>query len=101
MIHSVIWGPSRVTNINGSRWFVSYIDDHTRATWIFLVKEKSKIASIFKTFHSIVQIKFNQKIQILKTDNGKEYFNSIRGPFVHISSCVDTPQQKGVAKKKK
>lgn len=26
---------------NGARWFVSFIDDHTRITWIFLMKHKS------------------------------------------------------------
>ena len=106
MIHSDIWGPSRVTNINGSRWFVSFIEDHTRTTWTVLMKEKSETASIFQKFQSMILNQFNQKIQILKTDNGKEYFNSILGPYlldhgiVHISSCVDTPQQNGVAERK-
>ena len=32
MIHSDIWGPSRVKNINGAQWFVTFIDDQTRTT---------------------------------------------------------------------
>ena len=32
IIQSDIWGPSRVDNISGSRWFVSFIDDRTRVT---------------------------------------------------------------------
>ena len=43
MVHSDVWGPSRVKNITGSRWFVTFIDDHTRITWLFLIKEKSKV----------------------------------------------------------
>ena len=39
MIHSDVWGPSRVKNITGTRWFVSFVDDHTRLTWLFLMKK--------------------------------------------------------------
>ena len=38
IIQSDVWGPSRVANITGSRWFVSFIDDHTRITWLFLMR---------------------------------------------------------------
>ncbi|KAL6310757.1 hypothetical protein AAG906_006064 [Vitis piasezkii] len=46
------------------------------------------------------------KTQILKSDNARDYFNSILGEFlaqegiVHLSSCVDTPQQNGIAERK-
>ncbi|KAH0686950.1 hypothetical protein KY284_017503 [Solanum tuberosum] len=41
LIHSDIWGPSPIPNISGARWFVSFIDDCTRVTWIYLLKQKS------------------------------------------------------------
>ena len=47
LIHSDIWGPSRVTTITGTKWFVSFVDDHTRLTWIFLIKEKSTVGPLF------------------------------------------------------
>ncbi|RVW12523.1 Retrovirus-related Pol polyprotein from transposon TNT 1-94 [Vitis vinifera] len=43
---------------------------------------------------------------ILKSDNAKEYFTSSLSTYlqnhgiIHISSCVDTPQQNGVAERK-
>lgn len=58
MIYSDIWGPSRVKNINGARWFVIFIDDHTRTTWTFLMKEKSETATIFQSFHSMILLNF-------------------------------------------
>ena len=39
MIHSDVWVPSRISNISGSRWFVTFIDDHTMVTWLILMKE--------------------------------------------------------------
>ena len=53
MIHSDIWGPSRVPNLTKTKWFVSFIDDHTRICWVYLLKEKSETAQVFKEFHSV------------------------------------------------
>ncbi|RVX00253.1 hypothetical protein CK203_026625 [Vitis vinifera] len=71
-------------------------------TWVFLMKEKSEANQIFKTFNTMIQTQFQAKIQILKTDNAKEYFNSILNDYllshgiVHQSSCVNTPQQNAI-----
>ncbi|XP_059590835.1 retrovirus-related Pol polyprotein from transposon RE1 isoform X1 [Vitis vinifera] len=106
LIHSDVWGPSRIKNISGTRWFVTFVDDHTRVTWVFLMKEKSEVGHIFQTFNLMVQNQFNSKIQVLKSDNAKEYFTSSLSTYlqnhgiIHISSCVDTPQQNGVAERK-
>ncbi|RVW62261.1 Retrovirus-related Pol polyprotein from transposon RE1 [Vitis vinifera] len=106
LVHSDVWGPSRIKNISGTRWFVTFVDDHTRVTWVFLMKEKSEVGHIFQTFNLMVQNQFNSKIQVLKSDNAKEYFTSSLSTYlqnhgiIHISSCVDTPQQNGVAERK-
>ena len=106
LVHSDVWGPSRIKNISGTRWFVTFVDDHTRVTWVFLMKEKSEVGHIFQTFNRMVQNQFNSKIQVLKSDNAKEYFTSSLSTYlqnhgiIHISSCVDTPQQNGVAERK-
>ncbi|RVX00496.1 Retrovirus-related Pol polyprotein from transposon TNT 1-94 [Vitis vinifera] len=54
----------------------------------------------------MVQTQFQAKIQVLQTDNAREYYHNILGSYllengiVHQSSCIDTPQQNGVAKRK-
>ena len=30
LIHSDVWGPSRITTRTGKKWFITFIDDHTR-----------------------------------------------------------------------
>ncbi|CAN1152027.1 Retrovirus-related Pol polyprotein from transposon TNT 1-94, partial [Linum perenne] len=106
IVHSDIWGPMRVKNVNGAKWFVTFIDDHSRQTWTYLMKEKSETRMIFQQFYTMVHTQFNTKIQVLKTDNAKDYFNSILSNFlsqngiVHVSSCVETPQQNGIAERK-
>ena len=66
LIHSDVWGPSRISNISGSRWFVTFIDDHTRITWLFFMKEKSEVGKNFQMFHKMIQINFKQKFKSSK-----------------------------------
>jgi uncharacterized protein (DUF2164 family) len=40
------------------------------------MNEKSEVSQIFQNFHSMIQTQFHTNIQILKTNNAKEYFNS-------------------------
>ena len=106
MIHSDIWGPSTIPNISGARWFVSLIDDCTRVTWLFLLKQKSDVSNIIPSFHSMIQNQFGVKIKTFRSDNAKDYFNKVLSPYfqkegiIHTSSCVDTPQQNGIAERK-
>ena len=71
-----------------------------------MLTDKTKVRSVFMNFHSMIQTQFHTKIQILRTDNGTEYFNHSlstnlqENGIIHQSSCVDTPQQNGVAERK-
>ena len=42
IIHSDIWGPPKTKTQTNARWFVTFIDDHTRTTWVYLMKENLK-----------------------------------------------------------
>lgn len=75
LIHSNIWGLSRVSNINGSRWFILFVDDHIRITWVFLMKHKSDAGGIIRNFITFIQTQFNIVIKTIRTDNGLEYLD--------------------------
>ncbi|KAL4385254.1 hypothetical protein GQ457_15G005290 [Hibiscus cannabinus] len=106
LVHSDIWGPSRVQNADHSKWFIMFIDDHTRLTWTYLMRVKSDALIIFETFYNMVFTQFNSRIQQFHSDNGREYFVHSLGSFfrkhgiVQLSSCVDTPQQNSIAERK-
>ena len=106
IIHSDIWGPAKTKTQANARWFVTFIDDHTRTTWVYLMKEKSEVNQIFQSFYSYVKNQFHTSIQILRSDNAKEYLSSSMKEFLtkqgihHQTSCVYTPQQNGVAERK-
>ena len=90
-------GPSRVTSISFKRWFIYFIDDHSRVSWVYLLRDKSEVPQIFENFYAMIHTQYDTNIQIIRTDNGTKYFNSILGNFLlkkgilHQSSCVQTP----------
>lgn len=43
LIHSDIWGPSPVYSKDNFRYYVHFIDNHTRFTWIFTLRAKSEV----------------------------------------------------------
>ena len=67
LIHSDVWGPAPIS-VGSYAYYVSFIDDYSRYTWIYLLKHKSEVFSIFKNFQNFVERKFNRKIVHMQTD---------------------------------
>nr|CAN68286.1 hypothetical protein VITISV_017015 [Vitis vinifera] len=42
LIHSDLWGPSRTPNKTHKKWFITFIDDHTRLCWVYLLTDKTE-----------------------------------------------------------
>ena len=87
------------------RYYVSFIDDYSRRTFVYFLKNKSEVFSWFKEFKSLVENQTRRKIKCLRIDNGGEFCNANFEKF-----CVDhgikthktmpyTPQQNGVAER--
>nr|KYP41064.1 Retrovirus-related Pol polyprotein from transposon TNT 1-94 [Cajanus cajan] len=106
LVHTDVWGPAHVPNISGAKWFLTFIDDCTRVTWVFLLKQKSEVSSVFVQFISMIKNQFGVGIKRIRSDNAKDYFNLVLNSFcqkegiIHESSCVNTPQQNGIAERK-
>jgi len=76
LVHSDIWGPCPVKTPLGFQYFISFIDDYSRVTWVYLLKSRSEISSVFREFHSYVKNQFSTSIKTLRTDNAKEYLST-------------------------
>src|SRR5262249_38915233 len=55
IIHSDVWGPAPVLSSMGCCFFVLFIDDFTRFTWIYFLKHKSDVSEIFLNFKKSVE----------------------------------------------
>jgi len=50
LIHFDVWGPSPIATKGGSRYYVSFIDDHTHYCWVYLMKHRSEFFEIYAAF---------------------------------------------------
>ena len=106
LVHSDLCGPMPTTSLNGNKYFISFIDDHTRFTIIYFLKAKSEAFNAFKTYKAYVENQCQSKINTIRTDNGGEYFSHEWIKFCqehgirHQHTVPYTPQQNGVAERK-
>lgn len=75
IVHSYVWGPSPEVSINAYRYYVSFIDDLSRYTWIFPLAQKSDVSSVIKRFKPFVENLLSSKLKIFRSDGGGEYVN--------------------------
>ncbi|CAL8084812.1 unnamed protein product [Prunus armeniaca] len=87
-------------------YYVTFVDDFSRVTWLYLLKFNSEVMDAFKNFHNLVMNHFLSQIHILRSDNGTEYTSKNMTNYlrthgiIHQTSCVGTPQQNGITKRK-
>ena len=62
-----------VESIGGSRYFVSFIDDFSRYTTVYMIKNKSEVLSKFKDSVSFMENLTEHRLKILRSDIGGEY----------------------------
>lgn len=72
LIHCDIWGPVSTQSLNGSKYFLTIVDDHSKCTWVYLMKNKSDTQALLATFLQYTETQFNTKVQVLWSDNGAE-----------------------------
>lgn len=62
-------GPS----LEGSKYYIVFIDDLARMCWIYFLRFKSEVANVFWRFKSLVENQSGRKMMIIRSINGKEY----------------------------
>jgi hypothetical protein len=53
LLFTDVWGPSPSPSINGKRYYVCFVDDFSKFTWLFPIAAKSEVTSIFLSFQSM------------------------------------------------
>ncbi|XP_060965620.1 uncharacterized protein LOC133034535 [Cannabis sativa] len=104
LVHTDLWGPAPINSHTNSRFYIHFVDDHSRYTWLFPLKHKSDALSAFVQFKALVENQFNRKIKALRTDWGGEFqsFTDIvtQNGIVFQHSCPHTSEQNGRAERK-
>ncbi|XP_020679649.1 protein argonaute 1A-like [Dendrobium catenatum] len=106
LVHSDVWGLAPITSMNGSRFYITFIDDFSRFCWLYILNSKDEALIKFQQFYKLIKTTFNTAVNTLRTDGGGEFtshsfrkFLSHKGIQHHIT-CPHTPEQNGVAERK-
>jgi hypothetical protein len=62
-----VWGPAP-SSVGRFKYYVSFIDDHSKFTWLYLLKNRSDVFQKFYDFQQLVERLFNKKILAIQTD---------------------------------
>ncbi|KAI5317616.1 hypothetical protein L3X38_037323 [Prunus dulcis] len=106
LIHSGICGPMQTITLGGNRYFLTFIDDHTRMCWACFLQHKSQAFNIFKRFINMVELQSGYQIKKLRSDRGGEYTSLEFSKFCEEMglerqlTIAYSPQQNGVAERK-
>ena len=60
-------------SLGGHLYYVTFIDDHSRNTWLYLLKTKDEVFGKFKEFRSKVDTLTERRIKALRCNNVGEY----------------------------
>lgn len=105
LIHSDVCGPITPHTWDGKRFFVSFTDDFSHFSVIYLMATKDEVIDRFREYEALVTSHFGTRIAKLRTDNGGEYVNDEMRAFcrekgIEMQLTVPyTPQQNGVAER--
>lgn len=105
-IHCDIWGPSPVSSFQKFKYYVIFVDNFSRYSWLYPMKLKSEFYDIFVEFQKLVERQFNHRIKIFHCDGGGEFIsnrfqNHLRNSGIkQFMSCPHTPEQNGISERK-
>ncbi|KAG7552999.1 Retrotransposon Copia-like N-terminal [Arabidopsis thaliana x Arabidopsis arenosa] len=104
LIHCDVWGPYRVPSSCGAVYFLTIVDDFSRAVWTYLLLAKSEVRTVLTNFFAYTEKQFGKSVKTVRSDNGTE-FMCLSSYFrehgiIHQTSCVGTPQQNGRVERK-
>ncbi|KAL8121976.1 hypothetical protein AgCh_018634 [Apium graveolens] len=106
LVYSDLYGPMRVPSLGGNRYFLTFNDDFSRKLWIYFVKEKSEVFSVFKSFKALVEKQSGCQLKAIRSDRGGEYIAKEFGQYLeqngisHQLTIRYSPQLNGVAERK-
>eukprot|EP00253_Pinus_taeda_P031110 PITA_31110 len=113
IIHTDICSPDM--DSHGQRYFISFIDDYSRYTYLYMLHKKSEALDAFKIFKAEVEKQCGKQIKIVRSDRGGEYYGRYKedgqapGPFAKFLqehgivaqyTMPGSPNQNGVAERR-
>jgi hypothetical protein len=104
IVHTNLVGPTKTKVLKGEKYFMLLVDDYTRMTIVFFLKNKSKYFENFNIYKEMVENEMDSKINCSRYNNvgeftSKEFMDYCNNHGIKKKfSIAMTPQQNGVQK---
>ena len=99
-------GPASFVSKGGNRYYILFVDDYTRFTWVYFMHHRSQLLSYYHSFVVMVHTQFSTSIKTFRFDSNGEYmsqafcsFLSSEGTLPQLS-CPGAHPQNGIAERK-
>jgi len=73
LIHIDVCGPMQTISLGGAWYFLIFVDDRSRYTWVYFIRRKGDVFEYFNEFKTMVEKQIGKCIKILRSDQGGEY----------------------------
>lgn len=104
LVHTDLWGPSPIISSCGYTYYITFVDWHTKFTWIYFLKQKSDSIRAYTQFLSLIETQFSTKVKSIQSDWGGEYrpLTKILNDQgnKHRLTCPHTSHQNGTVERK-
>ncbi len=105
IIHADVCGPITPPSVSGNKYFVTFTDDYSGFSYLYLIKSKDEVATTIKDFFALAENQTGLAVQKFRCDNGMEFtgakvkrFLQQKGVVLQTSTPY-TPAQNGVAER--
>lgn len=106
LVHTDVCGPMSTESIGKSKYFVEFVDDHSRWCEVRFIRHKSDVLQVTKDIVAMFERQKKTKLKCLQSDNGTEYTsadfdNYLRTHGIKRRLTIPyNPEQNGIAERK-
>ena len=69
LVHTGVCGPMAQMSLSGCEYYLTFINDYSRKTWIYFLKAKSMVFAQFQEFRALVENQSGKRIKVLRSEN--------------------------------
>ena len=73
LVHTDVCGPMATQAKGGYKYFITFTNDYSRYSYMYLMRRKSKAFEKFKEFRAEVENQLGKCIKAIRFDRGGEY----------------------------
>lgn len=75
LIYADLCGPMKTISLGGSKYFLLFIDDCSRMSWVYFLTNKSEAFENFRKFKAFVEKQSGACIKTLHTNHGGKFLS--------------------------